>query len=282
MSNAENMTKNLETEHSPERNIHINFETQHSPEKNTHINFEKIFKKEICEEKTYFCKKELPNFFKDGYFSINFQSESSMGVQYLTKFIGILFLVDENSENNQKEIGRITFYKIHWDIIVNKKEDLFVCLDDESEELGELALIMLSMIDETKNDIFLENQLWKDDDLWEGLSFLFISRIKIEKEFQGFGLGLFMIDKTKSVFTSCEELILIKPFPLQYEGKGRVNNEKDFNADLEKLFKYYAKIGFKKIGFKNDVVFMILDTKLKNPEIEDVLPHFKDELSLFP
>ena len=70
--------------------------------------------------------------------------------------------------------------------------------------------------------------------------FMIIDRVEVKEFFRGHGVISKLIPFLSRTF-SCP--ILLKPYPIQYEGKGK-DNTKDFKRDLNKVVESYMKCGF--------------------------------------
>lgn len=70
--------------------------------------------------------------------------------------------------------------------------------------------------------------------------FMILERVEVKEFFRGHGVITKLIPFLSRTF-SCP--ILIKPYPLQYEGEGK-DNTKNFKNDLRKVVESYEKCGF--------------------------------------
>jgi GNAT superfamily N-acetyltransferase len=94
---------------------------------------------------------------------------------------------------------------------------------------------------------------------------LYIKRIEIEPKYRGKGIGLAAIRRAIDVLRVNCELVALKPFPLQFEGKVTPTNRREAQAATTKLKRYYRRMGFKDLGGTG---FMMLDLTLR---LKDVL-----------
>ena len=84
---------------------------------------------------------------------------------------------------------------------------------------------------------------------------LVIDRIEIAPEYRGMNIGMLALCRAIQQFRFGASIAVIKPFPLQYEGKQPNENEtkkyknykSECNRAIRKLEKHYGKIGFKKV-----------------------------------
>jgi GNAT superfamily N-acetyltransferase len=72
---------------------------------------------------------------------------------------------------------------------------------------------------------------------------MLLDKIEINDLYRGHGIGKKLITFLERTF-NCP--IVLKPYPLQYEGKG-MDKDKEFNKDLKKVVNAYKKCGFKKV-----------------------------------
>ena len=72
--------------------------------------------------------------------------------------------------------------------------------------------------------------------------FMILNRVEVKDFYRGHGI---LNKLVKFLSTTFRVPILIKPYPLQYEGKGE-DNEKQFKKDLKKVVDAYSKCGFVK------------------------------------
>ncbi len=110
-------------------------------------------------------------------------------------------------------------------------------------QVGQIDAIMINRpyINRTHKDLYSvlneSVELHELEDLWGILSdlessggeegrgkALYIKRLYISPGHKGLGLGLYMIDSIDTIFNGNDSLCLIKPFPLQYEGRDRSDN----------------------------------------------------------
>lgn len=101
-----------------------------------------------------------------------------------------------------------------------------------------------------QDEIFEMNgaQYWVREE-YEGLlpevyenRFMILNRVEVKDFYRGHGILNKLVNFLSKTF---RVPILIKPYPLQYEGKGE-DNEKQFKKDLKKVVDAYSKCGFVK------------------------------------
>jgi hypothetical protein len=80
---------------------------------------------------------------------------------------------------------------------------------------------------------------------------MLLDKIEINDLYRGHGIANKLITFLKRTF-NCP--IILKPYPLQYEGEGK-DNDKEFKRDLKKVVDSYKKCGFKKVRKGSD--FMV-------------------------
>jgi hypothetical protein len=93
---------------------------------------------------------------------------------------------------------------------------------------------------------------------------LMIQTARINKRFQGLGLGLLAIHRLMYTLLDINmgSIVALKPFPLQYQGKVTDENRQEFLAAQEKLRRYWARLGFRPV---RDSELMILSLAMKQP-----------------
>lgn len=108
---------------------------------------------------------------------------------------------------------------------------------------------------------------------------LIIERLVLQPEFRGQGLGLAAIRGLILGARGGAGLVLLKPYPLQFEGGGDPTDEefirlefgslpKNHRSATAKLFRHYARLGFKRVP---KTPFMVRDAQLKLPTVSELL-----------
>jgi hypothetical protein len=151
----------------------------------------------------------------------------------------LMFVSDEADEADDKEgmiAGSIKCTKIDSSQITNDHLNRFEYLDTRSDELSRVAQLMdaldgyneihtsnygrenffKQMISGSTEKKILINNVGEDWEICQG-SVLYISRVTINEDFKGLGLGLFLVDQADRILNSYMSLCLLIPFPLQYD-----------------------------------------------------------------
>mgnify|MGYP001419261448 CR=1 FL=1 len=69
-------------------------------------------------------------------------------------------------------------------------------------------------------------------------------------------------------------VVALTPFPLQYQGNVTAENQRAFWRDRRKLMRYWARLGFQRVGKE----LMILNPVLEQPTLEEVLGTTRTQL----
>ena len=79
---------------------------------------------------------------------------------------------------------------------------------------------------------------------------LYLSNVKVKKEFIGFGYGRCLVQRIIDTFGKGECRIIIKPFPLQWNRLARDTDEKEkkFAKDNNKVVQIWKSMGFVQLG----------------------------------
>jgi GNAT superfamily N-acetyltransferase len=94
---------------------------------------------------------------------------------------------------------------------------------------------------------------------------LYIQRIEVKRQYRGKGIGLAAIRRAIDVLRVNCDVVALKPFPLQFEGKVNGTNRKEAQAATTKLKHYYRRMGFRNL---KGTGFMMLDLTRR---LKDVL-----------
>lgn len=108
---------------------------------------------------------------------------------------------------------------------------------------------------------------------------LIIERLILQPQFRGQDLGLAAMRGLILCARGGAGLVLIKPFPLQFEGgydpkaeefvrQGYASLPKDHRLSTAKLCRHYARLGFKRVP---KTPFMVRDAQLKLPTVSELL-----------
>ena len=190
-------------------------------------------------------------------FRLEFTCEKNCGMgpdenridAFVTKWEGTLTYVREDSQYTpdepEREIaGSIKCWKIHSHNIVNFTTDgddnMGDFLDPLDQELHEFGVFLDTM----KHD-------WN---MWEetGGAVLYVEEVRVQEAFKGLGLGLFMVDMADHTLNDHMSLLVLMPYPFQYVGKRGECDETAFESDRMKLFKYFQKLGLRRVEGPED------------------------------
>jgi len=113
-----------------------------------------------------------------------------------------------------------------------------------------------------------------------GNNLLIIDRLEILPKYRGKNLGLIITRRLIQRFSFGAGVVVIKPFPLQFEHEPSIDNDQQWHRkmqfsgfskserlSLQKLYQYYSKLGFIRMP---GVPFMFRSTVLQLPTIEDL------------
>lgn len=81
------------------------------------------------------------------------------------------------------------------------------------------------------------------------LSFINLSRLEINEDYQNKKIGSSVVKQLKKEFSYFGDFISTKPYPLEFEGKfGKEDfSEKEYNLKQKKVNSFYTKNGFKRV-----------------------------------
>ncbi|MBW2672475.1 MAG: hypothetical protein JRD89_03545 [Deltaproteobacteria bacterium] len=106
------------------------------------------------------------------------------------------------------------------------------------------------------------------DDHWGG-NILIVHHVKLDEGHRGRGLGLAVIHTLVRRYGADRELVVMKPFPLQFSHKVTQDNEGEFKAAVAKLTAYYKRLGFHPL--RGAPEHLVLDLARGRPSLEKVL-----------
>jgi len=86
----------------------------------------------------------------------------------------------------------------------------------------------------------------------ESRNVLVLDWIKIEPPFRGWGLGRKALARMIKKYGPGCTLVIMKPFPLQFEGVLGTYDSAEFVAAYRKLIRFYAPLGFSNVGTIRD------------------------------
>ena len=107
---------------------------------------------------------------------------------------------------------------------------------------------------------------------------LLIDLVRVRPAFRGRDLGLLAARRVIDMFEPEDGLVVVKPFPLQFNAPNRSHRTKDEDlsgfvtdevAAFDKLRRYWARLGFRQVG---DTEYLALSPALITPSIRDLDP----------
>jgi hypothetical protein len=107
------------------------------------------------------------------------------------------------------------------------------------------------------------------------LNILLIDRMEIEPAYRGRMIGLITLIKLIRRYQKGCSLVAIKPFPLQYTGEVK-GQEEAFERDRQKLVRYYGKLGFRHIP---DTDFWAISLACQLPTEQGLLRDLETQVS---
>jgi len=122
-------------------------------------------------------------------------------------------------------------------------------------------------------------ELANTDGLFWTTNVLIIERLILQPQFRGQDLGLAAMRGLILCARGGASLVLIKPYPLQFEGgydpkaeefvrQGYASLPKDHRSATATLCRHYARLGFKRVP---KTPFMVRDAQLKLPTVSELL-----------
>jgi ribosomal protein S18 acetylase RimI-like enzyme len=222
-------------------------------------------KKKIKEEaKTYTPKRDMPN----ARFSIKWSMESSLDSRRSLEDAGIdswygtlsFYSCDDDKDLS---IGRIKAYKIAGCGILSQDDYNYV-FDCHSDELAEFATLF-DEFDGFKEDIV--NEVGDRYEICQGTK-LYVTKLLIQPEYRGLGLGLYMIDEACRKINDSISLTVLCPASLDNEGHPNKLGD-EWMAAHRKLKAYYKLIGMVPLGEK----FVARWNGNFYPKLYQVCPH---------
>jgi GNAT superfamily N-acetyltransferase len=177
--------------------------------------------------------------------------------QFFVTFCGRIFDTDENDE--ETNIGTITAVLIDADRAAQAGLDLWHAADAYAGD-----------IEAVTDTFFVDGQLGTEalGDLDICLpNLLYIQRVEVKRKYRGKGIGLAAIRRAIDVLRVNCDVVALKPFPLQFEGKVTPTNRKEAQTATTKLKRYYRRMGFKGVT-GTDYMILNLAHRLRDVLLE--------------
>jgi predicted GNAT family acetyltransferase len=205
----------------------------------------------IFTNKIHIPKKIIPK----GTFNIQWSDTidyDNILASYIENHKGKLIYVPEGSDVKQLA-GEIKCTKVK-DQISNDGFDRFESLHTKSGGLSRVGQLMnaidwfkdvhISNYHQEFNVKQTEKKLTNDvgdiDEIRQG-SVLYISHVTVRDDFNGFGLGLFLVDQADHLLNDPMSLCLLIPFPLQYENAEVAKEDSEFAVAKEKVTNHWMR-----------------------------------------
>ena len=127
----------------------------------------------------------------------------------------------------------------------DEEEDMFLLMDDTSEDLGTIASAL---------KIYDVEEM--EDNIWEGLlggDLFYISQFSVDAKYRKLGTGSILLEKIPGVLEDMLNLevgilaLIASPFEISYD-------DKKYAAEKKKLFSFYKKNGYDLINKKEGVM----------------------------
>lgn len=192
--------------------------------------------------------------------------------RYVKEHVLRIVLSDETGADLES-IGEVRFLIVHLGEILDSQFDEFIILDAHSEYL---ARHIFEVFDPEQGEFTEKVMEHYGGDLLQ-LKVCFIRNIKIKPKFRGYQIGAKAIKDIIFHFGSSCGLVMLEPYPLQFETPESVREnhafeleklEQDEEMATYKLLAYYQKMGFESIEGITGLVF--LNPALRNSKLDEI------------
>lgn len=172
-----------------------------------------------------------------------------------------------NGDGESEKAGHLCVSKLNWGAAHRNHISLFDAFDVHSMETAHCYDVVF----DEKGGI---RKAFQDEcyDLMEWLvnDFHFLESITVDERFRGRRLAARAMAAYLENFANSSDVVYLKAFPLQYDTSGKIEPitrefKGDFKTCQEKLCKYYARVGFRRIG-KTEHFFFVADDFLDETE----------------
>jgi hypothetical protein len=188
--------------------------------------------------------------------------ENSFIQEYEIQVLG----VDIESDSEKKlNVGEAKITRILLEEAINRHENIFGVLDATPQEIANICFLVVNPNTGEFEDAIAQlfGELFTRSDI------LILNRIQIRREFRGKKVGLIVLSRLIQVFGAGCGLVLMKPFPLQFENRPYKPSKSDFkgtfSACQKKLIEYYSPLGFQRIP-RSDVFCLNLNWQYPDPK----------------
>ena len=174
-------------------------------------------------------------------------------VPFIHDFHGAITLTSLDAEENisTEEVGTISGTVFDGAEALNCDLDIWELADQISQEHTEVAEFAFS-------DNMLVPAIIGEG---YGARLLYIGRMNLKPEFRGKGIGLYAIARAIELMGSGKDAVLMQAYPLQFKQSvfneviadqlGLKANGSDFSNCLDKLVRYYSRLGFELVDPNN-------------------------------
>jgi len=193
------------------------------------------------------------------------------GDDFMLPMEGIIYgEADEEDPVKKIKLGDLKMYLVQVGNVINQEASLPFVLDRYQQIMDAGSALF--------NDSFDDYSPWiqhRYEEAFAGDNILLLDRLTLEPEVRGQRLGLAVLHRAILDWSSGCSFIVMKPFPLQYEG-GKPNPKKVAELRLEqfkaskaesfrRLRNYYKRLGFERIG-RSDIYARFAHDKMPTYE----------------
>ena len=168
----------------------------------------------------------------------------------------------EDGDKDERNIGKITFWL--FDPYRAAEADVPMCdlLDAPSAETAELLELF-------PNDDWSPQVVAALGGSPPSAGILFLERMDIGEQWRGRGIGLVVADTIIRAYSADCGIVALKPFPVQFSGKG---DDPNYRPALQKLKRYWSRLKTKRVKGSD---LLIIDPDLTRPTIDEILARRK-------
>lgn len=201
------------------------------------------------------------------------------GERYIQEIFVDIIKTDDSGKNVQI-IGKASIKIMLLSQALDDNFDIFQIFDSDSYTMRIGDEIYDFENDDIKED--LRRQLFGDDYMANPNICIF-ERLTILPEYRGLGIAAKFIKDNFFFFSTACGLIVMQPFPLQFEAEGTLAKcsdferqmeydqmEKDENKARKSLINFYKKVGFLSVKGYDDLMFLLPGFKNKKLDAIDL------------
>ncbi|MFT7032402.1 MAG: hypothetical protein ACJA2S_000901 [Cyclobacteriaceae bacterium] len=208
----------------------------------------------------------------------NYSFQTGLGVENIMRCIQKVDVAVMASNINFPEkplyqIGELSFFIIHLDEAINLGLSFYEVIESYDQYVFESC----SKVIDLEKDEFYDSIKEHYDGGIIGSTFCLFGSLAINPSYRGNLLGAKLIKDVIFHYSSACSLFVLKPFPLQFEGRADEKPKEDHQflgleqnevKAKQKLIHYYSKLDFETIEGIEDLMF--LDSSLKNNALERI------------